>query len=392
MALVDYGSDSDSDSGPETAGQISIARKDVSIGISSPKPAFQKVANRSGTYKIRDNLPWAGNVVKAADEGTGEPASKRVKLSNGGGINAMLPAPKRPNAGPNSGAVRGHGLGSGISLKTGATPGFSREPQEPPKELTETQIEMARLSSTTGEDVRAEQNTSTVSEELVLKGNARMFKPLSVVRKPTKKRLAPPASTSTETTMTASEPSATSAPVKTKVSLFSMEASKSPDYGASIPHSDYQPMMYGAPEQAEEERSEQSNEHNITSQTPHHQQSAPARQQEGQSLDEIASDLNLSASARRQLFGRAGKNGPGKAPAINVVNFNTDREYEHNEARRQAGETPEQVHNPLRSINATGKNSLKQLVSAVSNNQDALEEHFAKGRRNQKESGARYGW
>ena len=105
-----------------------------------------------------------------------------------------------------------------------------------------------------------------------------------------------------------------------------------------------------------------------------------------QSLDDIAGDLNLSAAERRQLFGR--QKG-GMKSATNVINFNTDKEYLHNEELRAAGETV--THNPVRAI-APGKHSLKQLVNAAQTQKDALEESFAKGRNNRKEAGSRYGW
>ena len=47
------------------------------------------------------------------------------------GFNSFLPAPKRPAAasgGSSIGGISRGGLGSGVSLKTGATPAFSREP------------------------------------------------------------------------------------------------------------------------------------------------------------------------------------------------------------------------------------------------------------------------
>ena len=39
---------------------------------------------------------------------------------------------------------------------------------------------------------------------------------------------------------------------------------------------------------------------------------------------------------------------------------------------------------------SAGKHSLKQLVNAASNQREALEEHFAKGKSNRKDAGARY--
>ena len=109
-------------------------------------------------------------------------------------------------------------------------------------------------------------------------------------------------------------------------------------------------------------------------------------------LDTIADDLNLSKAARRQLLGRHGAKSESGATAIRVLNFNTDQEYDDNEALRAAGEkAAQQQHNPVRAI-APGKHNLKQLVSAAQSQREAFEEHFAAGRRNKKEAGSRYGW
>ena len=148
----------------------------------------------------------------------------------------------------------------------------------------------------------------------------------------------------------------------------------------------YQPMMYSVREpmptetlpgaelegNPADEQYTTTNDAKVIDQTP-------------QSLDTIASDLNLSASAKRQLLGRQKHN----SSAINIVNFNTDEEYKQNELMRQAGEVVQ--HNAVRAI-APGKHSLKQLVNAASTQKDALEESFASGRRNKKEAGSKYGW
>jgi hypothetical protein len=98
--------------------------------------------------------------------------------------------------------------------------------------------------------------------------------------------------------------------------------------------------------------------------------------------------MNLSAAARRELFGRD-KTGAKAQMAAKVLNFDMDREYAHNEAVRASGET--QLHNPVRAIQP-GKHSLRQLVNAVQTQKDALEESFAAGKSNKREAGSRYGW
>ncbi|KAI4156855.1 MAG: hypothetical protein LQ346_009128, partial [Caloplaca aetnensis] len=92
------------------------------------------------------------------------------------------------------------------------------------------------------------------------------------------------------------------------------------------------------------------------------------------------------------LFGRQQQHPTASSSAtVNIVTFNTDAEYASNELLRQAGEQQQAQHNPVRAL-APGKHSLKQLVSAASNQKDALEEQFASGRRNRKEAGSKYGW
>ncbi|KAJ4162519.1 hypothetical protein NW754_013947 [Fusarium falciforme] len=105
-----------------------------------------------------------------------------------------------------------------------------------------------------------------------------------------------------------------------------------------------------------------------------------------ESLDTVADDLNLSAAQRRELFGRGGL---GKQAAKKVINFNMDKEYQHNEEIRASGE--QQIHNPVRALQG-GKHSLRQLVQNVQNQREALEDSFAKGRSNRKEASSKYGW
>jgi hypothetical protein len=179
-----------------------------------------------------------------------------------------------------------------------------------------------------------------------------------------------------------------------KVSLFSVPQDANDDTVLE-PKGEYQPMLYGAkPEQEEPEHfrnpysGDQYNNGTGANRPapPPAAQAAYASSSTSNSLDNIASDLHLSASERRQLFGRQGSR---NLTASKVINFNTDEEYRSNEEFRAAGEQP--VHNPVRSI-APGKHSLKQLLNAAVSQKDALEESFAKGYANRKEASGRYGW
>jgi len=109
---------------------------------------------------------------------------------------------------------------------------------------------------------------------------------------------------------------------------------------------------------------DQSTQQSFTNATP-----APSK-----NLSTLASDLNLSTSERRRLFGRHAKH----PDDINIAHFNMDAEYASNEQARQAGETIE--HRAVKSI-APGKHSLQQLVNNARSQQEGLEDKWAEGRR-----------
>ncbi|KAL8788562.1 MAG: hypothetical protein Q9213_001635 [Squamulea squamosa] len=407
MGLVDY-SESDGSEAENKPEEIKT-QKHLSKGS---KPAFQKVVDRSNPHKIRVNLPEvAEDSVKDKADEDGPPAKKaRVGVGAFTGFNSFLPAPKRAtatnggaNGGVNEGAkgtgLKRAGLGSGVSLKTGATPGFTREPMPEPSESVEEDADAVDRGFSLPRREDPMDNTSNgangspdlfgphtitkAQEEPKKQGNAMMFKPLSVARKPQKRK--PNTPNGDATVARSKESPAPSQPKPApKVSLFSTESNESERINSTASSGPYQPMIYGA-DKSSAQPSQMDNPYMddpVIAEEPTPQSDLS---QEPQSLDTIASNLNLSASAKRQLLGRQNRN----ASAINVVNFNTDQEYAANELLRQAGEQVQ--HNPVRAI-APGKHSLKQLVNAASNQKDALEEQFASGRRNKKEAGSKYGW
>ncbi|KAI9055353.1 hypothetical protein LZ554_000312 [Drepanopeziza brunnea f. sp. 'monogermtubi'] len=391
MGLVDY-SDSETSDVEETP-----VSKTAST---SSKPAFQKVVDRSNPGKIRVSLPQA---ALRDDKKTDEPPIKRATTGSGvfSGFNSFLPAPKRAGqttATLGEGNVAKKGLGSGVSLKAGAAPGFSREPEpEPEREYVE---EHAEESTNAGFGMSLPQPKTTQdgeqkpAEEVKLVGKPLMFRPLSVSRKPTKKKKLLPTTISQSP---ASAPPVTPQPKdvqpakRQKVSLFSMLG---PETEVSTPplKGEYKPMMLEVEEAGDDEHDSFSLEPSYEDYTPNSsQQFAPPAVPTppiSQSLDDIAGDLNLSAAERRQLFGRQ-KGGRGAQSATKVINFNTDQEYLHNEELRAAGE--QVTHNPVRAI-APGKHSLKQLVNAAQSQKEALEESFAAGKSNRAEASSRYGW
>ncbi|MCJ1379428.1 hypothetical protein MMC17_002529 [Xylographa soralifera] len=392
MALVGY---SDSEDSSE---ELKPASKPILKAGASTKPVFQKVIDRSNPHKIKVTLPEPSTPNPEENRNEDESPAKRLKLGGEGfgGFNSMLPAPKRA-AGVSGGTCAGarkDGLGSGVNLKTGAAPGFSRESVLAPEADDEDE-----MNGHNGVALPDPQRTSAISGSLVLPiqepkkvGNPMMFKPLSVVRKPQKKKkVTANAQTVLSTTESEPPPPAKAVP---KVSLFSIVAVEKEDISSDVASGDYEPLVYQPPSTNHYENTLNAGNSgdrpmNVSDNLTFDATSTGSANTGAQSLSSIASDLNLSASAKRQLFGRQRCDGKGEVSAINVVNFNTDQEYAANELFRQAGEQVQ--HNPVRAL-AAGKHSLKQLINAASTQKDALEEHFASGRRNKKEAGSKYGW
>jgi len=406
MGLVEY---SESE-GSDTEDGTKLAPTPKQASSSTSKPTFQKVVDRSNPHKIRVNLPEISRAeVDTHEVDGGERSAKRSKTGGGGafsGFNSFLPAPKRApqtsQAGSKTGQGPRRGLGSGVNLKTGPSPGFSREPQlevleedtkgdaQPPSSEVGSQEQIPETNGHSEHD--AMPPSEVPKQQIPPKGTPMMFKPLSVARKPQKKK----AGLTADPMSSAGNSAHAAKPAKTtpNVSLFSLSGDVTDTRPSISLNEDYKPLIYDTAQVDTKSPSPgpltdiaADEEISATPSLPYENTSAISSG--AQSLDSIASDLNLSASAKRQLFGRQRASNPANASAINIVNFNTDEEYAANEALRAAGEQVQ--HNPVRAI-APGKHSLKQLVSAASNQKDALEEHFASGKRNKKEAGSRYGW
>ena len=402
MALVDYsGSESDSDN-EEQATVTGL----VKPRTTSNKPAFQKVVDRSNPHKIKVSLPEPTRATAEDEELDPEPPTKRAKIGSAGmgGFNSFLPAPKRTaasNGGSGVGGIRRGGIGSGVNLRTGAAPAFSREPAPSTDESSgrdgnaEGQsVPEASVPDVAPSSIDMSPEMQALDVEPAPKKKSTIFKPLSVANKKAQKKKVPsadtlraPASTNTEVIL---PPKGAS-----KISLFAAgDESNEALTTKSRSNGTYEPMVYHAEIptatlDTNPNHEEPAIPQDYTTIESTYPQSQPTQAQ-AQSLDAIANDLNLSTSAKRQLLGRTNKVHSSQPSSIpNIVNFNTDEEYAANELLRQAGETLQ--HNPVRGI-APGKHSLKQLVNAASNQKDALEEQFASGRRNKKEAGSKYGW
>lgn len=400
MVLVEYSESDDSDA------ESNLSHQPTAKGTAiSQNPSFQKVVDRSNPHKIRVILPNTSKTAADDGEDIAEPPSKRVKLGTNAfsGFNSLLPAPKKAivssGGTTTSFAKKKGGLGSGVSLKTGATQAFNRDEIPTFDDRDEdSNIGEGRIAQNSAEvdgfaisqniNGRGATSSDTLDKISTKPGNPMMFKPLSVTRKPAKKKSPIPGvqgENSAQDLTFVQQPKGVP-----KVSLFTTGNIQDLRSDCSSTPGDYQPMIYLTshskpdPPQPDLQEALGSESLDISNEAVA-QTLQNTVDQSSQSLDSIASDLNLSASAKRQLLGRQ----RGHTSTINVVNFNTDQEYDTNEILRQAGEQVQ--HNPVRSI-APGKHSLKQLVNAVSNQKDALEEQFASGRRNKKEAGSKYGW
>ena len=393
MALVDY---SDSDDSDTPAKPIAKSNK-----VSS-KPAFQKVVDRANPGRIKVTLPQA-----ALKQDDGEPAPKRPRTSQDGfsGFNSFLPPPKHSGGGakPTTGSAsqpKGRSLGVGVNLKTGAAPGFSRESKAEEdlyleyKEGVNEETFQKKGSTLSLPPPKALQRAEQKpAEEVKATGKSKMFKPLSVAKKSLKPKKNQVISPATMNTSTQSVPATPEPPPKTKakVSLFSISAETTgPEIQEYEESSNEDLCLENSTDLLEPSYEDYTPSTSFTSQIPPAVPTPPSISQstsQSQSLREIASDLNLTPSERRRLFGRNAR--PDSADP-KIITFSTENEYAHNELLRQSQEG-QPVHNPVRSI-APGKHSLKQLVGAVQSQKEALEESFSEGKGKRKEAGGRYGW
>ncbi|KAK7424986.1 hypothetical protein QQZ08_008382 [Neonectria magnoliae] len=386
MGLVDY-SDSDS-SGSEAEAPVKTAPPKPSQ--SSSKKPFQKVVDRSNPGRILVNLPQLS--AETSKSHGDEPPAKRARTGGTGlfsGFNSFLPTPKNANKPKPTPATTSAGQAKpAIHFKTSAAPGFSRSTGD--EDALAGGMNLPQSKAAAQPSIPDGQKPE---EEVKLVGKPLMFKPLSVAGNPQKKKklaMAMAASqmqaaqTTANGTSTKVEAEAAPAPPPKKVSLFSMHTEEaSGPLDPSQKSGAYEPLF-----ETQGSADADSSAYGDYAQYASHAQTGPAATTAPgtDSLDTIAKDLNLSAAAKRELFGRGGE---GKHMAKNVINFNMDKEYEHNEEIRAAGET--QIHNPVRALQG-GKHSLRQLVQNVSNQKDALEDSFAKGKTNRKEASNKYGW
>lgn len=401
MALVAY-SDSEGSDNEETS--PSITRP----AASKPTPAFQK--STSEPRKIKVALPTLKPEVE--DE---RPVKKARTAGAFGGFNSLLPAPKRAavagGGGSSSGSAGGPGGGRAVGLKTSGQAAFSRE--APPAfdggfgdsqdggEDGEGWSGGVDVGSAVDGGITVKDANDTMEVKTV--GKATRFRPLSVANKKKKpitskskvaaKSDGPVANGKLEAQPTAAR--ATALPVeptqktkpKPKPSLFSVPQDEDPTpLATSNTSTVYEPLI--ASETTQPQHLEPLPEDPLqppTRQNQHQQQTT---------LQSTAADLNLTPSQLRHLFGRHAKDPSAAGAALfnsNITHFDTSAEYAANEVLRQSGEQQQQSHRAVKTV-APGKHSLQQLVNTAANSKEALEDHWAEGKRNRGEGQGKYGW
>lgn len=336
MALVGY-SDSEASDGEVTREPTSIPAKRL---------------ERTGDRKIKVDLPSLTGID--VDSDVIEPAVKRQRTAGAfSGFNDLLPAPKKA-------ALKS--VKPGISLRTSSEAAFSRVP-----------------AAQSSEDVAATEPLTSESAEIsksdaepVLVGKPTRFLPLSVAnaKKKKKRPVTSVAKQDTATSM-AANPTAEVRDVPKvsaqKQSLFSYSAQ---DENTASMTASYEPEFVQSALQT-------------TSNEQHHNDSDQIQPLDHTAVG-AAADLNLSASDRRRLFGRAG-DGTG----VHIAHFDMNTEYQSNQDLAARGEVVE--HRTVRAI-APGRHSLQQLVANVKGQTEALEDKWAEGRRARGETGNKYGW
>lgn len=391
MALVAY---SDSEGSDAESESIHVPATDKTKKADSSS-GFH--VDRSNPRKIRVALPELKPEQPTDHDTEHGPLRKKARIGGGSGgafsgFNALLPTPKR--AAEKKAPVAS--TRKVFSLKTGATPGFDRDADAEMRndqELNEGAgpgEDTVPAASSSAQPAAKQDAPKTEAGEVKLQGNPMMFRPLSVARTQKKKPRAAaqptpslPASTVEPSELAAPQPTVKAPappPPKPKISLFSLSSEDTdlhPDTASAA--TTYEPLVYNAENETPSAGPAPAPD-SLPAVVEHH-----SSQKVSSSLDHIASDLNLSKSERRQLFGR---NAPSSESRI--LEFNTDKEYAMNQVRAET-ELAATQHNPVRAI-APGKHTLQQLVSAANSQKDALEESFATGRRNKKEAGSKYGW
>ncbi|TKA29823.1 hypothetical protein B0A50_03187 [Salinomyces thailandicus] len=380
----------------ETSDTDTAPKPPAAATTSKPTPTSTK-AGKPTTRKIQVSLP-ALQPEPRQQAGADEPPAKRARTSGASGFNALLPAPKRAAPPPS-------GLKKGVSLKTSSEAGFNRAARAEPEEGG-TSTGAGLYGAGTGEGDYDEfgnrragggiggggEEGKKEGEEVKLVGKATRFRPLSVANNKNKKKKT---TTTKNVTQKPGEPAdavtggsevdsalskqaeavAPPMPPKAKQSLFSVAVADEPDEvdpddTAISPHHPAQKAPPPQPPQPPQPKDEQ-----------------PLNSQPRNTLETLATDLSLTPSERRQLFGRHHNKNNNNTPQL--THFNLSAEYAANEDLRQSSSGDAAPQQAIKAV-APGKHSLQQLVGNARRNAEGIEEVWAEGRR--KQGGGRYGW
>lgn len=341
--LVDY-SDSDQ-SGDETPApaQADQAKEEQKQPPAASKSTVPKLVDGTNPAKITVNI--SAPAAKHAIEPEAPPAKKQKTSGGGGGIFAnmknALPAPKKTGNLP----VK-RGLGSGVSLKTGADRAFSKERVTVESTAPAEESRANGTADTTKHEEKESTERKADDNMPAWKkpdynpwNNVPLFKPQAVLQAEAKKKKKVAAKAP------AAAAAAGSAPATSSLAISASETTSKPNVAFNLgltpqfepdnkpppAKAGYEPMFHKPAEpQGTTDRAAQ----NLPSAPAH-----PSKPPDPHGLD----SLNLSASDRRVLFGRKGKVPEG----IDFKTFNVDEQYAANQEFARSGEAVQAKYAPL---------------------------------------------
>ncbi|CCX08480.1 Similar to Cell cycle control protein cwf20; acc. no. Q9USK4 [Pyronema omphalodes CBS 100304] len=353
MLDLDYGSDSDSSetetfvtprapSPPPkpTSGLFSLLPK--------PKKGKDKDANANpdAPKKIVVNLP------KFDDVEEDRPAKKARTGGGISGLSAMLPAPKRK-----------------APVGAPPPPPSIEEPVHEP--VMKEDKELPKIEAT------SKANTAFIPQSLARKP----IQPMSAFKKKKGTTGAGASAASAGATKKVESP-------KPQVSLFGSVSTvaSAPKRKKTVPTGEYKPIMLEAAQPMKKpaddtEYLEEDPNFGQTSQA----YSGQSMAEEPQDLHQLVEHAGLDENAMRQLYGRHGRG----SESIKFTTFSVDDEYRQNERDRESGLAQEVK--PVRTV-APGRHQLQSLLNIAQSQKGALEDSFARGKSNRKESASKYGW
>ncbi|KAK9453926.1 mitotic checkpoint regulator, MAD2B-interacting-domain-containing protein [Dipodascopsis uninucleata] len=106
-------------------------------------------------------------------------------------------------------------------------------------------------------------------------------------------------------------------------------------------------------------------------------------------IEGLARQAGIDEAGLHILEGRRRGQGRRRDQEIKIIDYNVDEQYRMNESLIASGTIP--TVRPVHAV-GSGRHQLRGLVNSAVQQQESLEEAFAQGRRNKKESGSKYGF